>query len=274
VILAGRADAHRSVPEESRHEVHDIAKIGLWRDDGQYALDADRILDLGLDVVHCQYEGMLFNQEPLADLARRFEGPTAITFHDACIRPDFPYEAFDLAFTHRHGVGPPHAEVIPFGIEDRPPVVRTFGLGRTRSDLVAPICERNGWVFETAASHEPIHGGGQAWRSHEDLIAWLRGADAIVLWYDDNGMAGSSQAARTAMAARRPLFVNDVTWFRDLPRFAHNFSKVPSLAALEEVLQTELWSEYVTSNSWDYVARTLLDRYAASWTATPPRIPA
>lgn len=260
VILAGRADEHRSIPEESVHEVHDVAQIGLWRDDSTYTLDIEKILGLGLDALMVEYQSMLFHQAPLADLAVRFPGPTAVTFHDNCQRPDFPANAFDLRFTHRHGVGIA-AEVIPFGIENRPSIIRTFGLGRTRSDLIAPICERNGWTFETAASHEPIHGGGQAWMSHEDLIDWLRGADVVVLWYDPQSMAGSSQAARTAMAARRPLIVNDTEWFADLPRRAYNFQKVHDLDELEAALHARLAAPYVEANSWDRVAALLVDRY-------------
>lgn len=266
VILAGRADEHRSVPEEWPGEVHDAATIGLWRDDGVYTLDALTIWEkYNLDVLHVQYQSMLFDQQALAPLARCFHencGPTAITFHDNCQRPDFPYDAFDLHFSHRFNIGPPNVEVIPFGIEDRPPVVRTFGLGRTRADYIQPICERNGWIFEDASSHEPIQGGGQNWRTHEDLIQWLRGADAIVLWYDDNGMAGSSQAARTAMASRRPVVTNDTTWFSDLPRRTDGYTKVRDLQELEMTLSGLLHRGYAHRNSWDAVARILMDRYS------------
>ena len=259
VILAGRADEHRSVPEEWDGEVHDVAQIGLWRDDQSYTLDIDTILLLKLDVIHVQYQSMLFNQEALAFLAKWFSGVMAITFHDACQRPDFPYRAFDLQFTHRRGVGA--GTVLPFAIEDRPPIVRTFGLGRSRTDLLQPLCERNGWVFQSAASHEPIQGGGQAWRTHEDLIEWLRGADAVVLWYDDNGMAGSSQAARTAMASRRPVITNDTTWFTELPEHTDGYQKVHSLEQMEEKLAALFVRPYVSSRSWDHMASTLVARY-------------
>jgi hypothetical protein len=260
VILAARADERRSIPEESPHEVHDVAKIGLWSDDGRYRILLNAFD--GLDVVHVQYQSMLLNQEPLAILAREFPGPTAITFHDSCQRPDFPYDAFDLHFSHRWNVGPPNVIAIPFGIEDRAPIIRTFGLGRTRSDVIAPICKRNGWIFEDASSHEPIHGGGQSWRSHADLIEWLRGADAIVLWYDPQPMAGSSQAARTAMASRRLVVTNDTEWFSDLPPRAKGFLKVTELWEMEDALRQQFQRAYVEENSWDQVARLLLEHYA------------
>lgn len=284
VILAGRADEHRSVPEESPHEVHDVAKIGLWRDDGVYSLPTNAIVGTGdtpicgwLDALHVQYQSMLFNQEALAELShlyRTYNGgshriPLAVTFHDNCQAPSFPYGAFDLKFTHRWNVGPADAEVIPFGIEDRPPVVRTFGLGRSQVEVIQPLCERNGWVFESATSHEPIHGGGQAWRTHEDLIAWLRGADAIVLWYPPQPMAGSSQAARTAMASRRPVFTNSTEWFEDLPREAAGITKCAHEAEMEDRLRALFHRPYVQSNSWVKVAQKLVERYRAAPTARP-----
>jgi hypothetical protein len=258
----------------------------LWRDDGIYGLDSDKILaEDALDVVHVQYQSMLFNQTSLSVLGRMLHSPRmtertptpyAITYHDNCQRPDFPYGAFDLHFTHRWNVGPPMAEVVPFGIEERPPIVRTFGLGRSRSDLIAPICEANGWVFESAATHEPIQGGGQTWRTHDALISWLRGADAIVLWYDDVGPAGSSQAARTAMAARRPVITNDTTWFSDLPNRAHGgsgplYAQVGTPEALERYLTDLFERSYVEQNSWDHVAALLLERYERASVGPPAR---
>jgi hypothetical protein len=264
-------------PDTGDYETVAVGQIGLWRDDGQYALGTDRILALGLDALLVNYEGMLVNQEPLCDLARRFPGPTGIVYHDACIRPDFDHSAFDLHFSHRWNVGPPNALVIPFGIEDRPPIVRTFGLGRTRSDLVRPICERNGWVFEDIASHEPIHGGGQEWRTHEQLVNWLRGADAIVLWYDPQPMAGSSQAARTAMASRRPVVTNNTEWFSDLPRVTgteysgHHYKQVSDLIELERYLEVLLQRPYAEENSWDRVAAKLVERYQSVMANLEPK---
>jgi len=263
VVLAGRADEHRSVPEEMCASIdkYDVAKIGMWRDDRQYDIDMDTIWGLNLGVLHVQYEQMLYHWQALRVLTSNFPGVSAITYHDKCIPPGAVYDGFDLHFSHRWDVGPTAVEHLPFGVEKRAPVVRTFGLGRTRSDYIRPICERHGWVFETIASHEPIHGGGQQWRSHGDLIEWLRGADAIVLWYDDADMAGESQAARTAMAARRPVFVNDVTWFGDLPKRTQGFQKVQTLGELEEELCVTLTNNYIMHNSWDKISERLVERY-------------
>ena len=262
VVLAARADAHRSTPPEWDGELCSVAKIGCWRDDQVYDLRTDVIARLGLDAIHVQYEQMLFNSEQLAGLCAGFDGPKAITYHDNCIPPSLQWQSFDLHYAHRWNIGPSdQVQVVPFGIEDRPPIVRTFGLGRTRWDYIAPICERHGWAFESAASHEPIQGGGQRWMSHDDLISWLRGADLLVLWYDENGMAGSSQAARTAMAARRPLITNDTTWFEELPTRTSHYQKVSTLQQLETEMCALLADPYVSENSWDRVVDQFVEGY-------------
>lgn len=263
VILAGRADEHRSVPEESEHEVHDTTTIGMWSDDGQYSI-IKGIVNLNLDAIHVQYQSMLFTQPILMTLLRDTNCPLAVTFHDKCQHPSFPYRIFDLKFSHRWDVGPNNVEVIPFGIEDKPPVIRTFGLGRSRFDFIQGICSRNGWVAESTASHEPIFGGGQAWMPHEELLNWLRGADAIVLWYGEEPMAGSSQAARTALAARRQVFTNDTTWFEDLPANTRDYTKVSTLEELEHELQNEFKRPYVDEYSWTNVAKHLIGRYQSA----------
>jgi hypothetical protein len=88
-----------------------------------------------------------------------------------------------------------------------------------------------------------------------------------VLWYDEDLTAGGSAAAPQALATRRPVFVNDVEWFRDLPSEAPGLRKVTTPEELERELQ-EVFSpgEYVASRSWDVIAETLATdyRHAAS----------
>ena len=106
------------------------------------------------------------------------------------------------------GIGP--RRLIPQGIDVRPPVIKTFGLGKARIDVVAEICERNGWRFEHSF-------GEDRWLEYEELYRWLRDCDAIVLWYEEDLTSGGSAAAPLAISTRRPVFVNDTEWFRDLP---------------------------------------------------------
>jgi len=242
VVLGSRNYAARSV---APHEDYVIPSFDVpsWNSEGHEELDVEAILALDLDVLHVEYEAILYNVARLNELLRRFRGPKFVTWHDANVPEDLEWQLFDQVFTHRAGVGPGEAIVIPLAIREMPGVVRTFGLGRTREDIVRPICEHNGWVFESLSSSEtPL--GGQPWMPWRELHDWLRGADAIVLWYDDNPAAGSSLAARTAVATRRPVIVNDTSWFRELPQQSGSFYKLKDdpaelEATLREVMRTD-----------------------------------
>lgn len=262
LVLGSRNYDERALPKEEVPEpIGELAcfDVELWNRYGNRALDVETILALNLDVLHVQYEAVLYNRERLQELLDGFHGVKAITYHDNCIPPDMP-GPWDLEFRHRHDTGP-KGHVIPFGIEDHLPLVRTFGLGRTQEEIILPICERHGWRFESVATSEAAF-GGQPWLSQIELHRWLREADAIVLWYPDAPMAGSSQAARTALATRRPVFVNDVTWFADLPDGVKGLHKLPdSPTALEYEMVQVLESAYISDCSWDMVAELHLRDY-------------
>jgi hypothetical protein len=257
-VLGSRNYGARETGEESELPVERVFGVEMWNGGQDSELDASRILAMGFDVIHCQYEVALYNRPRLQELLDQHEGASAITWHDKCVPADMP-GPWDLQFRHREDTGPA-GHVIPFGIEDVPPLVRTFGLGRTQEDVIRPICERNGWRFESAATSEAAF-GGQAWLSQLELHEWLREADAIVLWYPDAEMAGSSQAARTALATRRPVFVNDVTWFDDLPFCMDGLTKCVHPGGLEYSLMQELARPYITDCSWDKVAAITLRDY-------------
>ncbi len=264
VILALRAGAPQfDLPEETGHLVVDVGYCGHYNPPSwQPVLDASGLRDIArrnLDAIHVQYQCMIVRQEQLAALRTATAKPLAITFHDNALLPSFPAQAFDLRYAHREGVGI-GATIIPFPIEDRPPIVRSFGLGRSQSEIIAPICERNGWIFEDI-------GPSQEWLSHEDLIAWLRGSDAIVAWYPPEPRAGASLAARTAIAARRPLITNDTEWFAEMPLSVGGncegdiYRKVSNPAELESHLRGLFWRRYVDERSWPAVATRFVDDY-------------
>jgi hypothetical protein len=263
-VLGSRNYDERSIAE---HEDYVLAcfDVESWNRYGHNELDVEAILALDLDVLHIQYEALLYNQERLNELLRRFEGVTIATWHDQVIPEGLEWQRVDAAFTHREGVGPGEARVIPLAIRSLPAVVRTFGMGRTREDVIRPICERNGWLFESLASSEaPL--GGQPWRPWRELHDWLRGADAVVLWYDDDPAAGSSAAARTAIATRRPVIVNDTSWFRELPQQSGSFYKLKDdLAELESTLREVLRGDTLIERwSTDAVVDRYIDGYDAA----------
>jgi hypothetical protein len=205
--------------------------VQLWHP--KHAFDFDRvpILSSDLDVLHIQYANLFYRRRSLIDLMRRFEGIVALTYHDKGVsRLTFPYQMPDLLFAHREDVGIGPRILIPQGIEVRQPVVKTFGLGKSRDDLIGEICDRNGWRLETSF-------GDERWLEAEELVRWLRDSDAIVLWYDEDLSSGGSAGAPLAIGTRRPVFVNDTEWFRDLPDRTSTLRKVSTLAELDREMQ-------------------------------------
>jgi SAM-dependent methyltransferase len=269
VVLGSRNYDERAVAADEDYVVP-CFDVEPWNRHGHRELDVERILGLDLDVLHVQYQLGLYNVPRLVELLERFDGASVITWHDNWVPIELEAHRFDAAITHRLGVGPTDL-VIPHGVRNVPPIVRTFGLGRTREEVIAPICERNGWTFESAATSEAAF-GGQPWVPWRQLHDWLRGADAIVLWYEENELVGASGAAHTALATRRPLIVNDFTWFADLPQRSGPFHKLDDdPALLEATLREVLDNPLVTERAWETVAQRHLDCYRDALSASGAR---
>jgi hypothetical protein len=235
-----------------------VFDVQAWSPSLAYSLDVDKVLDRNLDVLHVQYSNVFFHRRSLLTLMRRFSGVVALTYHDKIVpRATFPYQLADLLYAHREDVGVGPRRLIPQGIEVTTPVVKTFGLGRSRHDVIAEVCERNGWSFEASF-------GERRWVRTEELRVWLRDSDAIVLWYDDDPTAGGSAAAPMALSTRRPVIVNDTEWFRDLEDGVSTLRKVRTPGELEGVLRDLFTDGYVESRSWDMVAATLVRDYHAA----------
>lgn len=261
IILGSRNDQSRHLAaDEGLHGTPAAARelpifdVQAWRVDRRHELLVDEVLELDLDVLHVQYEVILYHRQRLQELLDRFDGVKVITYHDSCIPPDMP-GPFDVELTHRGDVGPASWSLrerheMPIGVEEIPPIVKTFGLGRSRADLICQICDRHGWSFEQSF-------GDRRWLQQAELHDWLRDADLLVLWYPEVDSAGSSLAARDALATQRPLIVNDVTWFRDLPREGPRFRKV---ADTPHALEAAMLEQLVGGNlgyawpTWDDVA--------------------
>jgi hypothetical protein len=235
--------------------------VQLWHPEERFDFDAQPVLDADLDVLHIQYANLFYRRRDLVELMRRFDGVIALTYHDKTVsRAAFPHQMADVLFTHREDVGLGERILIPQGIDLRAPVVKTFGLGKSRDDLIAPICERNGWLLQTSF-------GDDRWLEAEELFQWLRDSDAIVLWYDDDPSVGESAAAALAIGTRRPVFVNDTQWFAKLPERTATLRKVATLDELERELRALLVDEYAQQRSWDLVAQTTVDAYRAALAA-------
>jgi hypothetical protein len=256
-VFGSRNHGDRAVREFDDGEVA-VFDVQLWNPDHDFEFDAAPILAAGLDVLHIQYANLFYRRRDLVELMERFDGVIALTYHDKTVsRIAFPHQMADVLFTHRDDVGLGERILIPQGIDLRAPVIKTFGLGKSRDDLIAPICEGNGWRLETSF-------GEDRWLEAEELFAWLRDSDAIVLWYDDDPQVGESAAAALAVGTRRPVFVNETQWFANLPQRTATLRKVATLDELERELRELLVDDYAQQRSWDVVAQTTIDAYRAA----------
>jgi|CZKG01.1.fsa_nt_gi hypothetical protein len=240
--------------------------VQIWHPQHRFELDVERILESDLDVLHVQYSNLFYDRGRLLELLRQFPGVTALTYHDKGGVLSFPHGLVDLLYAHREDVGVGPRRFIPQGIDLRRPVVKTFGLGRSRLDVIADVCERNGWRFEHSF-------GEDRWLDSEELFEWLRDSDAIVLWYDEDHRSGGSAGAPLAIGTRRPVFVNDTEWFRDLPERTANLRKLHTPEELELALREVLDDPYAEERTWNRVAETLLRDFRDAIALGPPPIP-
>ncbi len=251
----------RNTPDRSVSDFEDWAvpvfDVQLWNPKHRYELDVDEVLAHDLDVLHIQYSNLFYSRRRLIELMTRFPGVVALTYHDKVVgRKTFPSGLADILYAHRDDVGIGDRRLIPQGIDVRPPLIKTFGLGKVDVGLIAEICERNGWRLETSF-------GSDRWLEYEELYRWLRDCDAIVLWYKEDRASGGSAAAPLAISTRRPLFVNDTEWFRDLPDRTATLHKVREPSELEAHLRELFTDPYAEQRSWDRVAQALVEDYRA-----------
>jgi hypothetical protein len=240
--------------------------VQVWHPQHSFGLDVERILEHELDVLHIQYSNLFYDRGRLVELLRNFPGVIALTYHDKGGVWGFPHRLVDLQYTHRRDVGVGPRRVIPQGIDLRRPVVKTFGLGKSRLDIIGPICERNNWDFQHSF-------GEDRWLESEELYGWLRDCDAIVLWYDNDHRAGGSAGAPLAVATRRPVFINDTEWFRDVPQRTANLRKLHTPEQLELALQQTLTDTYAEERTWDRVAAIQLADFHAALERGPVSLP-
>ena len=264
-VLGSRNFGGRAVTpyEEWAAPVFDVQ---IWHPAHRFDLDVETILEQDLDVLHIQYSNLFYDRRRLVELLRRFPGVSALTYHDKGGVLAFPYRLLDLLYTHRQDVGVGPRRVIPQGIDLRRPVVKTFGLGKSRLDIIGSVCQRNGWDFQHSF-------GEDRWLESEELFTWLRDSDAIVLWYDDDHRAGGSAGAPLAIATRRPVFINDTEWFRDLPERTANLRKLHTPQELEVALRETLTDTYAERRTWDCVADIQLADFRAVLQRGPKRLP-
>jgi glycosyltransferase involved in cell wall biosynthesis len=260
-IIAPKLDTgvHHSLkavgPEDPR--VHRLYNASVW--DGIIGIDLAEIGEIAdkSDVFHLQFQDAVFHHEWLWWLIERIKNKTklVITLHDTCLGKIWPMlGSFKEIITMKPEVQRqiPRAKLIGMPTYNTPPKLKGFGLGRSRHGDIEKVCAELGYTYEFAHAEKK-------WYPIDELITWLRDSDGIVLYYNDVDTAGSSAAARTALSTRRPVFVNKVTWFNDLPedvviKFADN-------EELKTKLQQYLEKPYLNTNSFDRIAQEHISIY-------------
>jgi hypothetical protein len=93
-----------------------------------------------------------------------------------------------------------------------------------------------------------------------------------VLWYDEDLGSGGSAGAPLAIGTRRPVFVNDTEWFRDLPS-ALNLRKLHAGGELQAALHELFANRYAEERTWDRVADTMLADFHGALERSRSRTP-
>jgi hypothetical protein len=254
--LTGEHASVRAVGEEDPR-VHRLFNATIW--DNIINIEADKVTEIAekSDIFHMQFQDALFHHDWLYHIVERLKGRTklVVTLHDTCTGKIWPMlDSFKLILTMKPEVARqvPKAQLVGMPIYYNPPVLKGFGLGRSRHDAIKWMCDQLGYKYEYVKADDK-------WLPIEELIAWLRDSDGIVLYYDEVPTAGASAAARTALSTNRPLFVNNVTWFNDLPdnvvtRFNDNED-------LKQKLKEKYENTYIRENSFEEVAKKHIELY-------------
>jgi hypothetical protein len=256
-VFGSRNEGARGV-REFEEWATPVFDVQHWSSAQLYDFDIETVLAADLDVLHFQYTDTFFERSKFVELIERFDGVLALTYHEMDPSPHtFPHELFDLLYAHREDVGVGERHMFPQGMALKPPLVKTFGLGKSRFDILESICERNGWRFESSF-------GTDRWLEADELQAWLRDCDAIALWYEERRGTGGSAAVPVALSTRRPVFINDVAQFDDLPQHTKTLTKVSSPEELEAKLRELFDDPYLAERSWDVIADQTVADYAAA----------
>lgn len=176
---------------------------------------------LDADIVNWQFQNFLYTekmQEYIGQLYKNTKTKLVATVHDSGIGPKFPRDLVDFYLASSKtvlrdaGISDYLGTAIPHGAVNRAPVVMTFGLGRSRADMIQAACGAIGAEFRVAP--------WQNWTwNKDDFLDSLKAADVLVLAYPDVGASVCSSSIRDALATYRPVLVTTTKWFEEfLPR--------------------------------------------------------
>jgi len=212
-----------------------------------------------VDILHIQYEAFIFSPEYINLILREAELKKIkifATFHDSCFAAGPDWYKLNGAIAHREEIlktlPVQNKYVIPSGILTTPVRIASFGLGRNNNAKIKKCCNELGFELRISDWHD--------WKTQEELLEFVKSCDGTILWYPAEKLAGSSSAARVAIGARRPLFVNTVEWFTELGTvkdvlFFYDEND------LKELLKSWYKHDYIDKYNWNEIAKLHLEVY-------------
>lgn len=213
--------------------------FGVWWWEEPVMLDFSKVLEniieLGIEVLHIQYQSSLYKYPEFNKLLRQCPVPIVVTMHDSSVHTDLLLVTQNI-IVHKQSINT-KAMYIPFPIPEIKPRVMSMGMGRTDKDFVSQACSEIGIDYYH-------HDGKERWLNRSELIQIIKMHDAVVLWYNDTDIEGNSAAARLALACHRPLIVNDIGWFNDVPNAIVVSDKKGLQKALKEVLNLDMIKDH------------------------------
>lgn len=259
IIAPKLTEKHHSVVAVGKEQenVYRLFNATIW--DGIVGVDMKEIVEIieWADVFHIQFQDSLYHHEWFPHLIERIKGKAklVITLHDSCLGKIWPYlRDFDLILTMKPDVKNQvqNAQLIGMPIYNSPPVIKGFGLGRSKHDEIEKVCNELGYKYEFIKAEDK-------WLPIDDLLVWLRDSDGIVLYYNEVTTAGSSAGARTALSTRRPVFVNNVQWFNDIPEGVT--TRFNDDNNLKQALKDKFDNDYIDQNSFNRIAEQHITLY-------------
>lgn len=249
-----------NIPYEDLTHPDQLFVHRLWEVEGRTGkkqFDYNKAVELlsDCDLIHIQGESALYAQEYMPKLMGKLvDIPWCITHHSTCATRIGPNMRFHMAHSEKvldglsirpavRAVQPMPSPIVDY-IE--PPILgetlllRSYGLGRNQDELVQEAVKRVNVDFPDLPNIRfETHYGHHKWIPFSELLRWIQGSHACILYYPPVGAQVTSSNAYLALGCGRPLVVSKTNWFGTLsPDYALFAGNSPSelRTGLEELL--------------------------------------